>query len=335
MHAAGGTYREAMPSAHPPVLNPAQQRVLDQLGASGDGDRPAASEDLGPRLRADLEAGLAPLLAELGPDEDLTVSKHLLAQVHGCEGKLLAEDADHEFVVSVPIARGTIAHKAIELGIHWRGEAAPLDLVDEALARLTSSESWLADWLQTCSESDRAELRASAGDRVSKFVECFPPLLPKWRPVTESRLLVDLLGGRVRLNGKVDLTIGAARGRQAGKVIIDLKTGSPSPAHRDDLRFYALLEAVRIGVPPRLIASYYLDAGEARSEPVTEPLLDATVARTIDGARRVVDLRNGTVAPTLRPSYACRWCIALPTCEVGRRHLRVADVDAVDDLEVV
>ncbi|MCU1350976.1 MAG: hypothetical protein JWM05_185 [Acidimicrobiales bacterium] len=317
-------------------LNPAQQQVVDQLGAAS-GDRPEVSADLGARLRADLEAGLAPILAELGPDDDLTISKHLLAQVHGCEAKLLAEEAaGDEFVVSVPIARGTVAHKAIELGIHWRGEASPLDLVDEALARLTNTEHWLADWLQTCSEADRAELRATAGDRVSKFVECFPPLLARWRPVTESRLIVDLFGGRIRLNGKVDLTIGVARGRQAGKVIIDLKTGNPSPAHRDDLRFYALLEAVRIGVPPRMVASYYLDAGEARSEAVTEAVLEATVARTVDGARRLVDLRNGTAAPVLRPSYACRWCVALPTCDAGRQHLRASDdFSDVDDLDLV
>ncbi|HEY4375771.1 MAG TPA: PD-(D/E)XK nuclease family protein [Acidimicrobiales bacterium] len=320
-----------MPSVDPPPLNPAQQQALDQLGAVS-GERPTFPEDLRARLRHDLEAGLAPILAELGPDDDLTVSKHLLSLVHGCEGRMLAEEAEgNTFVVSVPIARGTVAHKAIELGIHWRGDAAPLDLVDEALARLTNTDHWLADWLQACPEADRAELRATAGDRVHKFFECFPPLQPRWRPVTESSLWVDLLGGRVRLKGKVDLTIGQARGHEAGKVIIDLKTGGPSGTHRDDLRFYALLEAVRIGVPPRLVASYYLDLGEARSEPVTEGILDATVARTVDGARRVVDLRNGSVAPTLRPSYACRWCPALATCETGRDHLRATD--DLDDLQ--
>ena len=41
---------------------------------------------------------------------------------------------------------------------------------------------------------------------MSKFLECFPPLRPIWRPVTESSLWADLLDGRVRLQGKVDLT---------------------------------------------------------------------------------------------------------------------------------
>ena len=101
---------------------------------------------------------------------------------------------------------------------------------------------------------------------MSKFLECFPPLRAAWRPVTESRLIVELCGSRIRVQGKVDLTIGTADGLRAGKVIIDLKSGVASTSHRDDLRFYALLETIRIGVPPRLIASYYLDQGIAHTE---------------------------------------------------------------------
>jgi hypothetical protein len=310
-----------MPTATPPELTPAQQRTLTDLGAAG-ADRPVFDPDLAPRLRADLEAGLVGVLDNLGADEDLTLSKHLLGRVHGCEVRLLAEDAaDEPFTVTVPIARGSIAHKAVELGIHWKGEPLPLDLVDEAMASLAGSDHWLTDFLQTCSEAERAELRSTAGDRVAKFFESFPPLDAKWRPVTESSLWVDLAGGRVRLRGKVDMTLGTARGMRAGKVIIDLKTGAPNPVHRDDLRFYALLDTIRLGVPPRLVASFYLDLAEARTEAVTEGVLDATVARTVDAAQQLTALRAGTVAPVYRPSYGCRWCVALATCDTGKRWL--------------
>lgn len=287
---------------------------------------------MGRRLRFDLEAGLRPVLDDLAPDEDVQLSKHLLSRVHGCEVRLLAEDAAGDaFVVTVPIARGTIAHKAVELGIHWPGEPLPLALVDEAMASLEQTDHWLTDFLQTCTDAQRAELRSTAGDRVAKFFECFPRLSPKWRPVTESTQIVDLAGGRIRLRGKVDLTLGVARGTTAGKVVIDLKTGAPNPAHRDDLRFYALLDAIRIGIPPRLVASFYLDLGESRTEVVTEALLDATVARTVDAARRLAALRAGTVEPVYRPAWACRWCVALPTCDVGRAWL-AEDGDRADDL---
>ena len=53
----------------------------------------------------------------------------------------------------------------------------------------------------------------------------------------------ELCGGRVVLSGKADLTLGQPEGTGAGKVIIDLKTGGFAPVHREDLRFYALLEA--------------------------------------------------------------------------------------------
>lgn len=284
------------------------------------------------RLRFDLEAGLRPVLDDLAPDEDVQLSKHLIGRIHGCEVRLLAEEAaDTGFQVNVPIARGTVAHKAIELGIHWEGEPLPLALVDEALASLAHTDHWLTDFIQTCSAADRAELRSTAGDRVAKFFECFPPLEPKWRPVTESTQIVDLLGGRIRLRGKVDLTLGVARGTQAGKVVIDLKTGAPNSAHRDDLRFYALLDAIRVGIPPRLVASFYLDMGEARTEMVTEGMLDATVARTVDAARRLASLRAGTVEPAYRPSYSCRWCVARDTCDVGQAWL-ADDIDRADDL---
>lgn len=316
-----------MPRPDAPPLTPVQQETLDALGAGG--TRPTFAPDLRDRLRTDLEDGLAPLVANLAADEGLVVSKHLLSRVHGCQVRLLAEDGG-DFTPSVAVARGTVSHKAIELGIHWPHEPYPLDLVDEALARISGGDHWLTDFLQTCSEAERAELRATAGDRVAKFFECFPRLQPRWRPVTESSLWIDLVHKRVTLKGKVDLTLGTARGNEAGKVIIDLKTGSPRTGHRDDLRFYALLDTLRTGVPPRLIASFYLDTGRPEVEVVTEALLDATVARTVDGAVQLTELRAGTRAPVHRPAHDCRWCPVLATCDVGRRWLSDEDVALPD-----
>ena len=175
-----------------------------------------------------------------------------------------------------------------------------------------ASDHWLTDFLQTCTEAERAELRSTASDRVAKFFECFPPLEARWRPVTESSQIVDLAGRPGAPPGQGRPHAGhRPRASQAGKVIVDLKTGAPNPVHRDDLRFYALLDTIRLGVPPRLVASFYLDLAEARTEPVTEGVLDATVARTVDAARRLAALRAGTTEPVYRPSYGCRWCVAL------------------------
>jgi hypothetical protein len=57
--------------------------------------------------------------------------------------------------------------------------------------------------------------------------------------------------------------------------IVDFKSGAERQEHRDDARFYALLECLRNGVPPFRIASYYLDSGEPRPEDVNEGVLEA------------------------------------------------------------
>jgi len=297
-------------------LNPAQQHLIQTIG-KGDRDLPQFDAGLRHELRAELEAGLEPLLAALPNDEVLFLSKYPLGQVHGCEAKFVA-GRNEPFAWTVPSARGSVSHKAIELSIHWDGNPYPLDLVDEAMARLAQGPGSLADWLQTSSEVERAELRAEANERVSKFLECFPPLKRAWRPVTESSVKVELFDQRIVLQGRVDLTLGHARGTTANKVLIDLKSGGFSPVHVEDLRFYALLEAIRIGTPPRMLATYYLDSGVPYPEAVTTDVLISAAHRTIDGAGRMVQLLYHDHPAAKRPGPSCRWCPLLASCVEGR-----------------
>jgi hypothetical protein len=309
------------------ILNPAQQAMLDALGA-GRGERPMFAADLGPQLRAQLEDGLRPLLVvldTLGIDK-LWVSKHKVSSVHGCEVRFLAEDERGFDGWTVPMARGTVAHRAIELSMHVRGEPVPAALVDHTLASLTEGETnGLADWLQSISELERADLRGSAIDQVCAFLEMWPPLDPRWRPRSESKARVDLLDDRVTLQGKVDLTLGAAEGTRAGKVLVDLKTGGFSPVHVDDLRFYALVEAIKVGVPPRRVATHYLESGNLVPEDVSEAMLTSAAVRVIDAIERWLELRSGRIVPVVKPSAACRWCPVLQECDGGRQHLATVD----------
>jgi len=144
--------------------------------------------------------------------------------------------------------------------------------------------------------------------------------------VTESRLRLEI-HDRFVLSGKVDLALGQAEGDLAGKVLIDLKTGGFSPQHLDDLRFYALIEAIRLGTPPRRLATYYLDQGRFLPEDVTDDLLFSTVARVNDGVARMLDLAAERRTPSVVPSTACRWCSVLDDCDEGQRHLRDDDDD--------
>jgi hypothetical protein len=247
------------------------------------------------------------------------VTKGALGRVVACEAHHVAEAAA-PFAWSVPVARGVVAHRAIELGVHRRDGPSPLELVDDALSRLADDpDARVADYLLSLSESEHAELRSAASAVVTAFAELWPPLSPQWVPRTEAKVRAELCDGRIVLAGRVDLTLGVADGDRAGRVLVDLKTGATAAVHLDDLRFYALLETLRVGVPPLRLASYYLEAGRMAAEDVDEDVLEAAVRRTIRGARAVLELRLGLRSPSVTPNPACRWCPARRECDGAAR----------------
>lgn len=308
-----------------PTLTPAQQEVNDALRT---GERPTFAAELGLELRSELEDGLADLA---GPIDSLSlapvwISKHALSSIHGCEQRYLAEEARGFEGWTIPMARGTVAHRAIELSMHVRGLPVPGELVDHAISRLAEDDNGLGQYLQGLAELDRADLRGQAVDHVCAFLELWPPLQQRWRPRSESKVRVDLCGDRVVLQGKVDLAVGYAEGTTAGKVLVDFKTGAFNPDHLHDLRFYALVETIARGVPPRRVATHYLESGRLHVEDVTDAMLRAAARRVVDAVARATELRAGSgAAPVAKAGPPCRWCIALETCDVGKQHLARTD----------
>jgi hypothetical protein len=300
------------------ALNPAQVRVLTELMDLG-GDRPAFDPSLADDLGAFLEQGLAPVAARLG-DDAVVVDKGKLARVHQCERFHLAEE-QAGFAWSSRNACGTVAHKAIELALFARSLPAPLDAVDRALERIAeTAEDWgPARFLARSDESERAELRSAANDAVHRFFQCFPSLSPRWCPVVESRARVDLCGGLVVLKGRVDLSLGRPDGHTARVLLVDLKTGAPHPSHAHDLRYYALLEALRSGVPPFRVASYYLESARWHAEDVTAELLESAARRVVHGVAKLVELSVERRPPTINPGPACGYCPDRTACEGATR----------------
>lgn len=304
------------------LLNPAQRSTLGLLGAGDTGARTEFDPDLAGTLRRRLEDALRDVATEVRGDRGLTVTKFMLNGVHGCQARYLDSIA-RPFEPSIPVVRGTIAHKALELAVHWPGTPLPLDLVDRAIDLIGTTDHWATDFVAGLDPADRAALRSSVVDIVNKFLETWPPLNAAMRPATEASMWAELCGGRIVLRGQADLTLGQPVGSatKARKVIVDYKTGNRSPDHRGDLRFYALVETLRTGVPPRLLVTAYLDSAVLETEPVTTGILDATVARVIDGIRFQVALSTGEAEPIRRPSRACRWCPLLDECDIGRAWL--------------
>ena len=131
--------------------------------------------------------------------------------------------------------------------------------------------------------------------------------------------------------GKVDLVLGVARGDEARSLIVDLKTGRSYPGHLDDLRFYALVQTLRIGVPPFRVASYYLDTATFHAEDVTAEMLAVAVRRTVDGAVKMARLLDPATPAALSPGPTCTWCTLRTTCE-GPASYQASRADPDDDL---
>ncbi|HWL42424.1 MAG TPA: PD-(D/E)XK nuclease family protein [Ilumatobacter sp.] len=292
-----------------------QRKTLDVL-------RAGTPVEFDPEFVDELCADVADTIEQFHDRLDETtlfVSKHRLASVFGCEVQHLLPD---DFHWNTAIAGGQVAHRAIELFLNRRVEAHPAGLVDEAFEQLANADRGLADYLAGLPEAERALLRSTAVDKVITFQECFPPMPQATRVRTESSIRWPA-DGPIMLSGKVDLLIGAnLTGSTSRKVLVDLKTGWAAPRHREDLRFYALVETLRSRVPPRKLASYYLDAGEASTEDVTEGTLRATARRTLDGIHREIELRVEGAEPVKRPGSSCRWCpLATDDCTEGAAYL--------------
>jgi CRISPR/Cas system-associated exonuclease Cas4 (RecB family) len=306
----------------PAQLNPAQQRTLAALRRA---EEPTVFDAaIVHDLREQANEALAHFTDRLD-GKTLFVTKHTLASVHECEVHYLAPD---DFEWTPARARGQVAHRAIQLMLNWRGEPTPRELVDEALARLGDEERDFGRWIAALSPGDEADLRGQAVERVSKFAESFPPLDARSNPVTESAAQWPL-DHPILLRARVDLVMGRPSGRESRKVIIDLKTGRVSQRHREDLRFYALVETLVRDVPPRKLATFYLDSAEPIVEDVTEGVLRAALRRTLDGIHRVIQLQVESETPKKKPGVSCRWCPYRQECDEGQAYLR-GDDDNVD-----
>ena len=306
-------------------LTPAQESTLDLIRRTT--EPLVFSAELVAELREEANEAFAHFGDRLDGNQ-VFVTKHTLAGVFGCETQFLAPD---EFEWTPSRARGQVSHRAIQLLINWRGEPAPAELVDEAIARLLNEEKGLSPWLETLGQGDLADLRAMCSDHVTKFMECFPPLDPRSRPVTESSTQWPV-DGQILLRGRADLTMGKPFERESRKLIVDFKTGRVVPRHREDLRFYAIVETLSRQVPPRKLASFYLDAAQPIVEDVTENMLRSTLRRTLDGVHALIELKVEGRPPTKSPGAPCRWCPLAADCTEGQTYLHRDDIaDATDD----
>lgn len=295
-------------------LTPVQRRTLD--GLIGSGERPLFPPDVSTRLRDRIEDSARAL--ELA--QPLWLGKSNLNDLARCAGLFDAVRAGERgpFAFSARFAAGRLAHKAVELEVAGREDRDVHGLVEHAADRLREDEAFRAYW-DGLDDLRRDETLMQAAKTLELFRLTLPPLRRMRRdlaPSTEWHVRVELLGGAVVLSGTLDLVLGSsspAEPARATRLAIDLKTGRAWPEHAEDMRFYALLLALRFGVPPYRVATLYLDSGEWVAEDVDERVLERAADRVIEAVRSAAVTEAGRASP-LTPGPYCTWCPRGTTC---------------------
>jgi hypothetical protein len=294
-------------------LNPRQREIYDELLLVGQ-QRPSADRTIAERLRA--RAGEE--LGHIAGEERLSVNKHKLGWASTCPGYLRAKE-DEDFEWRPANVRGKVIHRAMESLILSAYRRLPLEVAQAALDDLAEGDDeGLAEFLRSLGDSARHDLVRDANDRLVKFVGDWPPIGAHWYPRIESPAVVAF--GRVTLRAAYDLALGIPNGDSARTFIVDFKTGDERDEHRDQARFYALVETLRSRTSPFRVATYYLDSGDYTFDDVDAALLEGTLDAVVDTVRTMATVHSG--APLVyEPGFTCRWCPARPDCADGQEWL--------------
>ena len=298
-------------------LAPAQRRTLERL--IGTGERPVFAADVVTRVRDRIEE--AARGAELSTQ--LWLGKSHLNDLARCVGLFDAVRSGERapFAFGPRTAVGRLVHKAVELDVAGREDRAVHVLVEEAAERLTDDGAFASFWT-ALAPLRRDETLMDAAKTVELLRGTLPPLRRLRRelaPSTEWTVRAELLGGAVVLSGTMDLVLGAVRlgdPSRATRLVVDLKTGRAWPEHAEDMRFYALLLALRFGVPPYRVATLYVESGEWQSEDVGAHVLERAADRVIAAIRAASAIAAGRSAD-LRPGPYCTWCPRSASCPVS------------------
>jgi len=160
----------------------------------------------------------------------------------------------------------------------------------------------LKAWIEGLPPTDLAELRSEVDRQAHRLAERWPALEPTWLPRTQESVRASLVGGLVELSARVDLAVGRPAGDEATVAVVELKSGVRRPGHRDDLRFYALIEALRNPAPPFAVATYYSRTGELDVLPVTHDALVEAARRCAAGTRLLAGAATDVEDVTWCPS---------------------------------
>ena len=281
--------------------------------------------DLAQRLRDRIEAPAR----SLDLPETLWLGKEKLNDLDRCEGAFSSKIAGEAppFEHGRASATGVLQHRAIEVVVGARDPIDPHTAAELSVRRTVEKEERFADYWAGLQPSDRDDIQMEVVRRTILFEGSFPPLRELRReltPATELSVRAELLGGALVVSGKLDLLLGAPdrlEPMRATRIAIDLKTGGAYPQYAEDNRLYALVLALRFGVPPFRVASFFLEGGTWQAEDVDEGTLFHAADRVVEAARSAAAIHNGR-EPALTPGPWCGWCPRLHVCPAADPDVR-------------
>jgi hypothetical protein len=262
---------------------------------------------------ADLRERFDSRLRALPLDGTLWLSKSRLDALDRCEGAFAADLAGERgpFEYGFKAAVGAVVHRAVQADLASERSADARSLVEHALSKQLEEKRLLAHWTGL-EELERHEILAEAARQLAMFREMFPPFERSAQPISEQRLTVSLLDGRIMLFGRPDLVLG-----RPPSIVIDFKTGDPRPEHVEDGRFYALLLTLMFGRPAALAATAYLDSLELQPEEIEPHVLERAADRVV-AAADFAARHSPERSLRLRPGPYCSWCPRAETCPANR-----------------
>lgn len=291
-------------------FTPSQERTFNELLCIGTA-RPTAPSGLVEELREKIAAGTAATL-ERWPDRSLWFGKSNLTTASRCEGMIVANAAEGRPPGLHPAtAVGIIAHRAIQISVTHPGKTAA-EYVRESV-RASRTEEAFSEFWSNAGDGAQSDAITSAISHLISFTDSFPPLDDRWHWRFEESVGAKV--GSLTLGARVDLVLGRARadGRQT-MVLADFKTSGLSEHHDLEAGFYALVAALRHGVPPWRSCVYSLSAGEWSEPDVTAERLHAVADAVIAGVCSHVEMLTEARDPVLTGGAWCRWCPARSTC---------------------
>ena len=296
-------------------LTDPQRRTLQQL--IGTGERPVFPADLAQRLRDRIEGAAR----SLDLPDGLWLGKEKLNDLGRCEGAFSSKIAGGAppFEHGRASATGVLQHRAIEVVVGAREALDPHTAAELSVERTVEKEERFAEYWAGLPAPERDDIQMEVVRRTILFEASFPPLRELRRelsPATELSVRAELLGGALVISGKLDLLLGAPdrlEPMRATRIAIDLKTGSAYPQYAEDNRLYALVLALRFGVPPFRVASFFLEGGTWQAEDVDEGTLFHAADRVVEAGRSAAAIHNGR-EPGLTPGPWCGWCPRVQVC---------------------